>query len=208
RKSPRPNADERRNGQSSLPRHPDNGHYEPSPPGVGKSWLACALGHKACREDFSVAYHRIPRLFATLALARGDGRYGRILKQLAKTDLLILDDWGPEKLNDDQRRDVLEIIEDRYERRSTIVTSQLPLDHWYEIIATQLWPMPSWTASFTTPIASISPVKACENSARQERLIQRKLDRKRNPIQTSTRPRISPKNGRLQIGTPAGMKSE
>ncbi|MER8741293.1 ATP-binding protein, partial [Mesorhizobium sp. M1005] len=131
----RPNVDERRNGQSSLPRHPDNGHYEPSPPGVGKSWLACALGHKACREDFSVAYHRVPRLFATLALARGDGRYGRILKQLAKTDLLILDDWGPEKLNDDQRRDVLEIIEDRYERRSTIVTSQLPLDRRYEIIA-------------------------------------------------------------------------
>ncbi|ESY88181.1 IS21-like element helper ATPase IstB [Mesorhizobium sp. LNHC209A00] len=105
------------------------------PASVGKSWLACALGHKACREDFSVAYHRVPRLFATLALARGDGRYGRILKQLAKTDLLILDDWGPEKLNDDQRRDVLEIIEDRYERRSTIATSQLPLDRWYEIIA-------------------------------------------------------------------------
>ncbi|MER8792346.1 IS21-like element helper ATPase IstB [Mesorhizobium sp. M0983] len=105
------------------------------PAGVGKSWLACALGHKACREDFSVAYHRVPRLFAALALARGDGRYGRILKQLAKTDLLILDDWGPEKLNDNQRRDVLENIEDRYERRSTIVTSQLPLDRWYEIIA-------------------------------------------------------------------------
>ncbi|WP_455854518.1 IS21-like element helper ATPase IstB [Ensifer canadensis] len=105
------------------------------PAGVGKSWLACALGHKACREDFSVAYHRVPRLFASLALARGDGRYGRILKSLAKTDLLILDDWGPEKLNDDQRRDLLEIIEDRYERRSTIVTSQVPLDRWYEIIA-------------------------------------------------------------------------
>ncbi|MGO7077422.1 IS21-like element helper ATPase IstB [Rhizobium johnstonii] len=105
------------------------------PAGVGKSWLACALGHKACREDFSVAYHRVPRLFATLALERGDGRYGRILKSLAKTDLLILDDWGPEKLNDDQRRDLLEIIEDRYERRSTIVTSQVPLDRWYEIIA-------------------------------------------------------------------------
>lgn len=85
------------------------------PAGVGKSWLACALGHKACREDFSVAYHRVPRLFATLALARGDGRYGRILKSLAKTDLLILDGWGPEKLNDDQRRDLLEIIEDRHQ---------------------------------------------------------------------------------------------
>lgn len=104
------------------------------PAGVGKSWLACALGHKACRDDFSVAYHRAPRLFAALALARGDGRYARMLKALARTDLLILDDWGPEKLNDEQRRDLLEIVEDRYERRSTIVTSQVPVDHWYEII--------------------------------------------------------------------------
>lgn len=104
------------------------------PAGVGKSWLACALGHKACREDFSVVYHRAPRLFASLALARGDGRYARMLKALARTDLLILDDWGPEKLNDEQRRDLLEIIEDRFERRSTIVTSQVPIDHWYEII--------------------------------------------------------------------------
>jgi DNA replication protein DnaC len=90
------------------------------PAGVGKSWLACALGHTACREDFSVAYHRLPRLFVTLALAR--------------TDLLILDDWGPEKLNDEQRRDLLEIIEDRYEKRSTIVTSPVPVDHWYDMI--------------------------------------------------------------------------
>ncbi|GLJ00593.1 IS21-like element helper ATPase IstB [Sphingobium sp. BS19] len=104
------------------------------PAGVGKSWLACALGHKACREDFSVAYHRAPRLFATLALARGDGRYARMLKALARTDLLILDDWGSEKLTDEQRRDLLEIIEDRYERRSTIVTSQVPVDNWYDII--------------------------------------------------------------------------
>lgn len=104
------------------------------PSGVGKSWLACALGHKACREDFSVAYHRAPRLFAALALARGDGRYAKLLKSLAKAELLILDDWGPEKLNDDQRRDLLEIVEDRYERRSTIVTSQVPVDRWWEII--------------------------------------------------------------------------
>jgi DNA replication protein DnaC len=177
------------------------------PAGVGKSWLACALGHKACREDFSVAYHRVPRLFATLALARGDGRYGRILKSLAKTDLLILDDWGPEKLNDDQRRDLLEIIEDRYERRSTIITSQVPLDRWYEIIANPTL-ADAILDRLTTPIASISPAKACENSARQSHPKTPKLDLKRNPIQTSNRPRISPRNGRLQIGTPAGMKSE
>lgn len=104
------------------------------PAGVGKSWLACALGHKACREDLSVAYYRVPRLFAALALARGDGRYTRLIKSLARTDLLILDEWGLEKLNDEQRRDLLEIIEDRYERRSTIITSQIPVDHWYDMI--------------------------------------------------------------------------
>ena len=104
------------------------------PCGVGKSWLSCALGHKACREDFSVAYHRVPRLLAALALARGDGRYARMLRAIARLDLLILDDWGPEPLDAEQRRDLLEIVEDRYEARSIIVTSQLPVDRWYELI--------------------------------------------------------------------------
>ena len=104
------------------------------PTGVGKSWLACALGNKACRDDFSVAYHRVPRLFAALALGRADGRYTRMLRAIARLDLLILDDWGPEPLDADQRRDLLEIVEDRYEARSIIVTSQLPVDRWYEII--------------------------------------------------------------------------
>lgn len=178
------------------------------PAGVGKSWLACALGHQACREDFSVAYHRVPRLFAALALARGDGRYGRILKALARTDLLILDDWGPEKLNDDQRRDLLEITEDRYERRSTIVTSQVPVDRWWEIIANPTLADAILDRLVHNPIASISPVKACENSARRSSPKTPKLDLKQNPTQTSTRPRISPNNGRLQIGMVAGMKSE
>jgi DNA replication protein DnaC len=104
------------------------------PCGVGKSWLACALGHKACREDLSAAYHRIPRLFQALALARADGRYTKTLRQLARVDLLILDDWGPEMLGPEQRRDLLEIVEDRYDNRSLIVTSQVPVDRWYEII--------------------------------------------------------------------------
>jgi DNA replication protein DnaC len=104
------------------------------PSGVGKSWLACALGHKACREDLSTAYHRIPRLFQALALARADGRYTKTLRQLARVDLLILDDWGPETLSAEQRRDLLEIVEDRYDIRSLIVTSQVPVDRWYEII--------------------------------------------------------------------------
>jgi DNA replication protein DnaC len=104
------------------------------PCGVGKSWLACALGHKACREDFSVLYHRMPRLFMALALARGDGRYAKLLRTLARVDLLILDDWGPQQLNAEQRRDLLEIVEDRYDVRSILITSQLPIERWYEVI--------------------------------------------------------------------------
>jgi DNA replication protein DnaC len=104
------------------------------PCGVGKSWLACAIGQKACREDLSVAYHRVPRLLTELALARADGRYARMLRQIARVDLLILDDWGPEALAADQRRDVLEIVEDRHDTRSIVLTSQVPVDRWYEII--------------------------------------------------------------------------
>jgi DNA replication protein DnaC len=104
------------------------------PTGVGKSWLACALGDKACRDDLSVLYHRMPRLFAALALARGDGRYGKLLRSIARIKLLILDDWGPEPLTAEQRRDLLEIVEDRYDAASILMTSQLPVDRWYEII--------------------------------------------------------------------------
>ncbi|MDH3665096.1 MAG: IS21-like element helper ATPase IstB [Alphaproteobacteria bacterium] len=104
------------------------------PCGIGKSYLACALGHKACRDDVSVAYHRAPRLFAALALARGDGRYARVLRSIAKIKLLIIDDWGPDPLNAEQRRDLLEIVEDRYDVGSTLITSQLPLDTWHDII--------------------------------------------------------------------------
>ena len=104
------------------------------PCGVGKSWLACALGHKACRENLSVLYHRMPRLFAALALARGDGRYAKLMRQLGRVSLLILDDWGPEPLLPEQQRDLLEIVEDRYNIGSLIITSQLPVDRWYEIV--------------------------------------------------------------------------
>jgi DNA replication protein DnaC len=78
------------------------------PTGTGKSWIACALGHKACRENLSVLYQRVPRLMAALALARGDGRYAKLLRSLARVNLLILDDWGPEPLAPEQRRDLLE----------------------------------------------------------------------------------------------------
>src|SRR5947199_10719176 len=105
------------------------------PSGVGKSWIACALGHKACRDNRSVLYHRLPRLFEALGLARGDGRYARLLKALARVDLLILDDWGLAPLTSEQRRDLLEIVDDRHQRGSTIITSQVPIDHWHEVIA-------------------------------------------------------------------------
>jgi DNA replication protein DnaC len=103
--------------------------------GTGKSWLACALGHKACRDDRSVLYHRVPRVLDALALARGDGRHARLLKSLARVDLLILDDWGLAPMTSEQGRDLLEIVDDRHGRGSTIVTSQLPVDDWHDVIA-------------------------------------------------------------------------
>ena len=104
------------------------------PTGVGKSWLASALGHKACRDNRSVIYQRVPRLFEELALARGDGRHARLLRSLGRADLLVLDDWGLEPLDAAARHDLLEILEERYGRKSTLVTSQLPVDRWHEII--------------------------------------------------------------------------
>ena len=104
------------------------------PTGIGKSWLGCALGHKACRDGRSVIYHRVPRLFEALALARGDGRHARMLKAIARIDLLILDDWGLSVLNHNQRIELLEILEDRSERGSTLVTSQVPVEQWHEVI--------------------------------------------------------------------------
>lgn len=104
------------------------------PTGIGKSWLGCALGHKACRDGRSVLYHRVPRLFEALALARGDGRHARMLKGIARIDLLILDDWGLSVLNHAQRIELLEILEDRSGRGSTLVTSQVPVEQWHEVI--------------------------------------------------------------------------
>lgn len=102
--------------------------------GVGKTFLACALGHKACREGYTALYLRVPRLFRDLAVARGDGSYDKLLRSYARTDLLILDDWGMAPIGAAERRDLLEILEDRYGARSTLVTSQLPINSWYEHI--------------------------------------------------------------------------
>jgi DNA replication protein DnaC len=102
--------------------------------GLGKSYLACALGQKACREGFSVAYRRASRLFDELAQARADGSHPLLLRRFAKTQLLILDDFGLEVLAAPQRRDLLEVLEDRYGISSTIVTSQLDTEHWHAVI--------------------------------------------------------------------------
>ena len=104
------------------------------PTGVGKTWIACALAQKACREGHTALYLRLPRLFEELSLAHGDGRFPKLMAAFAKTDLIILDDWGLAKFTAEQRRDLLELLDDRHGNRSTIVTSQLPLDHWHKII--------------------------------------------------------------------------
>ncbi len=104
------------------------------PTGIGKSYLACAIAQKACRKGYSALYLRLPKLFSELSLAKGDGRYGKLLSGFARTDLLVLDDWGLSKLNKEQQRDFLEIVEDRYEVGSTIITSQLKVSHWHEVI--------------------------------------------------------------------------
>lgn len=104
------------------------------PTGIGKTWLACALGQKACREGYTVLYLRLPRLLQEIPIAKGDGRYPKFMASLAKTDLIVLDDWGLAVLSDENRRDLLELLEDRHGRRATLVTSQLPVAHWHEAL--------------------------------------------------------------------------
>jgi DNA replication protein len=135
------------------------------PTGIGKSWLACALGHKACREGFSVLYKRASRLFTDLAQARGEGRLPRLMTTLERTRLLIIDDWGPEPLNAEQRRDLLEI--------STIATTGDPC--WsparsrsvagMKSLATPPWLTPFSTASSIAPIASTSKARRCAGAS-------------------------------------------
>ncbi len=101
------------------------------PTGAGKSWLACALAQYACRRGYSAVYQRVPRLQEELRIRHGSGAFGKWLLQLAKTDVLILDDWGMGAIDSATRSDLLEIIDDRAANRSTIITSQLPVEHWH-----------------------------------------------------------------------------
>jgi DNA replication protein DnaC len=104
------------------------------PTGTGKTYLACALAHKACRMRLGARYIRLPKLFQTMDIAKADGSYTKLLEQIAKTPLLVLDDWGVAPMTDANRRDFLELIDDRYQRSSTLITSQLPISLWHDSI--------------------------------------------------------------------------
>ncbi len=104
------------------------------PTGSGKTWLACALGNSACRQGLSVQYVRLPRLFEELRIAHGDGSFGKRLAALAKTDLLLIDDWGLAPPSAKERSDLLEVLDDRVAARSTVITSQLPIEHWHDYL--------------------------------------------------------------------------
>jgi len=104
------------------------------PTGVGKTWIGCALAHQACRQGYTTRYLRAPRLFEELQLAHADGRYPKLMACLAKTDLIVLDDWGLTGLDTAARRDLLELLDDRHGQHSTLVTSQLPVEHWHDVI--------------------------------------------------------------------------
>jgi DNA replication protein DnaC len=105
------------------------------PTGIGKTWLGCALAHRACRDGFFALHKRMSELFRDLAMARADGSIGHLLAKLARIDILVLDDFAMAPLKDSERRDFLEICDDRYQRRSTILTSQMPVAHWHEQIS-------------------------------------------------------------------------
>jgi DNA replication protein DnaC len=105
------------------------------PTGTGKTFLGCAFAHRACLRGFSARYARLPRLFEALTLAKGDGSYSKLMARFAKTHVLLLDDWGLTTMDANQSRDLLEILDDRHNQTSTIVTSQLPLSAWHEAIS-------------------------------------------------------------------------
>jgi DNA replication protein DnaC len=107
------------------------------PTGVGKSYLASALGHQACMKGFKVLYYNTTKLFAQLKLSRADGSYLKLINRLEKQDLLIMDDFGLQPLDEENRLMLLEVIEDRHGRRSTIITSQLPVIKWHELFQEQ-----------------------------------------------------------------------
>ena len=104
------------------------------PTGIGKSWIACALGEKACRDGYTVHYTRVSRLVQELSITRADGSFLKTLERLAKIDVIILDDWALAPLEGQSQQDILEVIDDRVDKRSIIITSQLPVEKWHDMI--------------------------------------------------------------------------
>jgi DNA replication protein DnaC len=104
------------------------------PTGAGKTYIACALAQKACRQGLSALYLRLPRLFGDLTIAKGDGRYGKLLVRYSRVDVMLLDDWGVAPMTAENRRDLLEILDDRYQKKSTLITSQLPVEKWHRYL--------------------------------------------------------------------------
>ncbi len=104
------------------------------PTGAGKTYIACALAQKACRQGLTALYLRLPRLFGDLTIAKGDGRYGKLLVRYSRVDVMVLDDWGVAPVTAENRRDLLEILDDRYEKKSTLITSQLPVEKWHRYL--------------------------------------------------------------------------
>ncbi len=114
--------------------HERRGILITGPTGAGKTWRACAMAHKACLEGYTALYKRLPAFLRELDAARDTGTYDKLMRTCGKTDLIVLDDWGLEPFSSDQRRDLLEIMEDRHGRKANIVTSQLPVENWHEIM--------------------------------------------------------------------------
>jgi DNA replication protein DnaC len=133
------------------------------PTGVGKSFLCCALAQKAVRDGFTSLYTRAPRLLRDIAVARADGSFAKLLDQIAHTDILIVDDWAMAPLTEHERRDFLEICDDRYATRSTVLTSQVPISLWHDQIGDPTIADSILDASFTTPTASSYPAPRCAN---------------------------------------------
>jgi len=104
------------------------------PTGAGKTYIACALAQKACRQGLTALYLRLPRLFSDMAIAKGGGRYGKLLVRYSRVDVMVLDDWGVAPMTGENRRDLLEILDDRYEKKSTLITSQLPVEKWHRYL--------------------------------------------------------------------------
>jgi len=131
------------------------------PTGVGKTFIACALADAACWQGFRTRYYGVSRLLGELTAARGDGTYPRLPSKLARTDLLVLDDWGLVPVSTAEARDLLEVIDDRAITRSALVASQLPLEPGTRSWPTPRWPTPSSTGSSTTPTRSSSRGSQC-----------------------------------------------